>query len=114
MTREIINNLNALLSIKKGLTKERLYMPKAKIIYQANQEVLGKHLQSKEWVMYSGKLTIYERKTNPVVLKIKSEIFDTFISQFMDEKKEFKSDSVSDVYEKLAKWYYRNGIIFQN
>lgn len=89
-------------------------MPKTTIIYQADQEVIGKHLRSNEWVMYSGKLTIYDRKTNPIVLKLKSDIYDTFIGEFMDEKKEFKGDSVSDVYGKLAKWYYKNGIIFQN
>ena len=49
-------------------------MPKSIIIYQADQEVIGKHLRSKEWIMYSGKLTIYNRKTNPIVLKLKSEI----------------------------------------
>ena len=89
-------------------------MPKTTILYQADQEVIGKHLRSNEWVMNSGKLTIYDRKTNPIVLKLKSEIYDTFIGEFMDEKKEFKGDSVSDVYGKLAKWYYKNGIIFQN
>jgi len=89
-------------------------MPKATIIYQADQEVIGKHLRSNEWVMYSGKLTIYDRKTNPIVLKLKSEIYDSFIGEFMDKKKEFKGNSVSDVYGKMAKWYYKNGIIFQN
>lgn len=89
-------------------------MPKVKIIYQANQEAIGKHLKSKEWIMYSGKLTIYDRKINSVVLKLKSEILDTFIGEFMEETKEFKGNSVTDVYGKLAKWYYKNGIIFQN
>ena len=89
-------------------------MPKAKIIYRANQEVIGKHLRSNEWIMYSGNLTIYDRKTNPVVLKLKSEIFDSFIGEFMDDKKDFKGNSISNVYGKLAKWYYNRGIIFQN
>ncbi|MDP3831602.1 MAG: hypothetical protein Q8Q47_10050 [Ignavibacteriaceae bacterium] len=89
-------------------------MPKDVIIYQSDQEVIGKHLRSKEWVMYSGKLIIYDRKTNPIVLKLKSEIYDTFIGEFMEDKKEFKGNSVSDVYGKMAKWYYKNGIIFQN
>ncbi len=62
-------------------------MAKAKIKYQANQEVIGKHLRSKEWVMYSGILTIYDRKTYPVVLKLKSEIYDIFISDLMEDKK---------------------------
>ncbi len=89
-------------------------MTKSTIIYQAEQEVIGKHLRSKEWVMYSGKLTIYDRKVNPIILKLKSEICDTFIGEFMEDIKEFKGDSVSEVYGKLAKWYYKNGIIFQN
>ena len=41
-------------------------MPNVKIIYQADQEVIGKHLKSKEWVMFSGKLTIYLRE--PLIL----------------------------------------------
>jgi len=89
-------------------------MAKSSIVYQADQEVIGKHFQSKEWVMYSGKLTIYDRKVNPIVLKLKSEICDTFIGEFMEDKKEFKGDSVSLVYGKVANWYYRNGILFQN
>ena len=89
-------------------------MPKSIIIYQADQEVIGKHLRSKQWIMYSGKLTIYNRKTNPIVLKLKSEIYDSFIGEFMDKNKEFKGNSVSDVFGKLSKWYFQNGIIFQN
>ncbi len=89
-------------------------MPKATIIYQADQEVIGKHLRSNQWIMYSGKLTIYDRKSNPIVLRLKSEIYDTFIGEFMEDKKEFKGDSVSTVYGKVARWYNKNGILFQN
>ena len=89
-------------------------MAKTKILYRANQEVIGNPSRSNEWIMYSGNLTIYDRKTNPVVLKLKSEIFDSFIGEFMDDKKDFKGDSISNVYGKLAKWYYNRGVIFQN
>jgi hypothetical protein len=89
-------------------------MSKSIIVYQADQEVIGKHLRSKEWIMYSGNLTIYNRKTNPIVLKLKSENYGSFIVAFMDDNKEFKGNSVSDVFGKLSKWYYKNGIIFQN
>jgi hypothetical protein len=88
-------------------------MPKSTMIYQADQEVIGKHIRSKQWIMYSGKLTIYDRKVNPVVLKLKSEISDSFIGEYMEDKKEFKGDSVSEVFGKMAKWYYKNGILFQ-
>ena len=89
-------------------------MPKAKIKYTSAEEVIGRHRQSKEWVMYSGKLTIYDRKTNPIVLSLRSEIADSFISISIEEKKEFRGDSVSAVYGKVAKWYMKHGIVFQN
>ena len=89
-------------------------MPKAKVLYPADQEVIGKHIRSKQWILYSGKLTIYDRKINPVILRLKSEIYDSFIGEFMEEKKEFKGKSIPEVYGKLAKWYFKNGIIFQN
>lgn len=88
-------------------------MPTKKIIYQAKQEVIGKHLKSKEWIMYSGVLTIYDRKINPVILKLKSEISDSFLGEFLEEQKEFKGTSVTEVYGKMAKWYNNNGILFQ-
>lgn len=89
-------------------------MHRTKILYQAYQEVIGKHLQSRQWVMCAGKLTIYDRSTKPVILKLNSEIYDSFIGEFMEEKMEFKGKSVSEVFGKLAKWYLKNGIIFQN
>ncbi|MCF8296697.1 MAG: hypothetical protein K9J13_04055 [Saprospiraceae bacterium] len=89
-------------------------MPTTKIIYQANQEIPGKHLQSKEWIFYTGKLIIYDRKINPVILKLKSEMYGSFIGELMEEKKEFKGNSVSEVFGKMSKWYYKYGIIFQN
>jgi hypothetical protein len=88
-------------------------MPSSNILYQANQEVFGKHIQSKEWIFYSGKLTIYERKVNPVILKLKCETNRSFITDFMDQVKEFKGKSVTEVYGKMSRWYYRYGIIFQ-
>lgn len=81
-------------------------MDKSKVIYQAEQELIGKHLRSNEWVMYSGSLTIYDRTSKPVVLKLKSEILDSFIGEFMEDRKDFKGDSVSEVFGKLSKWYY--------
>ena len=89
-------------------------MSKSNIIYSADQEIIGKHIRSNEWVMYSGKLTIYDRKTNPILLKLKSEIYDSFINGFLENKKEFRGNSVSEVFGKMAKWYYKNGILFQN
>jgi hypothetical protein len=89
-------------------------MANTTIIYEADQEVIGKHLRSNEWIMYSGKLTIYDREKSPISLKLKSEIDDSFLSMGMEDKKEFKGDSVTEVYAKLSKWYYSRGIIFKN
>ena len=89
-------------------------MPGAKILYHAKQEIFGKHLRAKEWISYSGKLSVNDRKTNPVVLKIKSENVDSFLADIMDDEKEFKGNSVTEVYGKLSKWLYNRGVIFQN
>ena len=88
-------------------------MPKSTIIYQAYQEVFGRHLRSKEWVLYTGTLTIYARKTNPIVLRLKCEICDSFIGEFMEDKIVFKGASIPDVYGNVSKWYYKHGILFQ-
>jgi hypothetical protein len=89
-------------------------MTKTKIIYQSKEEILGKHLQSGEWIYYTGLLTIYDRKTYPIVLKLKSEIVDSFISELMEEKKEIKGKSLSEVFGKVARWLNNRGVIFQN
>ena len=85
------------------------------LIYYIKQikKYLGNILKAKEWIQYSGKLTIYERKKNPIVLSLKAK-YDSFLSEIMEDEKEFKGNSVSDVYGKLAKWHNQNDIIFQN
>lgn len=89
-------------------------MARTKIIYRSKEEILGKHLRSGEWIYYIGDLTIYDRKTSPIVLKLKSEIIDTFIGEFMEERKEFKGKSLSEVFGKVSKWLINRGAIFQN
>ncbi len=89
-------------------------MTKSSIIYQAKQEIFGKHIRAKEWIQYAGKLSVYRRKTNPVILKIKSEIADTFLAEIMDDDKEFKGSSITEVYAKLSKWLLQREVIFQN
>jgi hypothetical protein len=89
-------------------------MTKTRIIYQSKEEILGKHLQSGEWIYYTGKLTIYDRKTCPIVLKMKSDIMDSFIGELMEERKEIKGKSLSEVFGKVAKWLNKRGVIFQN
>ena len=89
-------------------------MAKSKIKYQSNEEIIGKHLRSNEWISYVGKLSVYERKNYPVVLSLKSDYIDSFIAMTIEEEKTFKGNSISEVFGKLAKWFYKRGIIFQN
>jgi hypothetical protein len=87
---------------------------KVQILYQSKEEIIGKHLKSKQWIMYSGTLTIFNRTINSVVLNLKSEIYDTFMSEIMEESKKFQGNSVTEVYAKLSYWFSKNGILFQN
>jgi hypothetical protein len=88
-------------------------MPNPKILYQSKEEIYGKHLRTKGWIEYSGKITVYDRKKNPVTLKIKSEIYDSFMRDLLDNEKEFKGNSVTEVYAKLSKWLYLREVVFQ-
>ena len=87
-------------------------MAKATIIYESKEEVFGKHLRSNEWMMYSGHITIYVRPLKPVVLKLKSQIIDSFISMEMEDSKEFSGKSITEVYQKLNSWFRRRGVVF--
>lgn len=89
-------------------------MASAKILYQSKEEITGRHLRSGEWIYYTGVLTVYDRKTAPVTLKLKSEICDSFISEVMENKKEIRGDSISEVFGKVAKWLRNRGVNFQN
>jgi len=89
-------------------------MTKGRIIYQSKEEIIGKHLRSGEWIYYTGDLTIYERETNPIVLKLKSEIADSILGEVMEVKKEIRGTSLSEVFGKVAKWLHNRGVIFQN
>jgi len=66
------------------------------------------------WIYYTGELIIYDRKTHPVILKLKSEIMDSFIGEVMDDEKEIRGRTISEVYGKVSKWLNRQGDIFQN
>jgi len=89
-------------------------MTRGKIIYQSKEDILGKHLRSGEWIYYTGELIIYDRKTYPIVLNLTRETYDSFIGGLMEEKKQIKGKSLSEVFGKVAKWYLNQGIIFQN
>ena len=81
-------------------------------IFESKEVIVGKHLRSNEWIMYSGQLTVYDRPAKSVILIIKSEISDSFISMEMDESKEFTGDNITQVYQKLASWFNRKGVKF--
>jgi len=85
-----------------------------KVLYQADQEILGKHLESGEWIMYAGELIIYDYSINPVILTLQSDIYDMDINRRFPTHKEFKGRSIADVFGKLSKWYYINGVVLQN
>ncbi len=63
-------------------------------------------------MMYSGHITIYVRPLKPVVLKLKSQIIDSFISMEMEDSKEFSGKSISEVYQKLNSWFRRRSVDF--
>jgi len=89
-------------------------MAKAKILFQSKEEVHGRFQQTGEYISYSGMLTVYERKTKPILLNLKC-IYNNFIlEEVMDSEISFTGDSITQVYAKLSKWYLRFDCTFQN
>lgn len=62
-------------------------MPKAKVIYNEEEYLAGYYPRAKEWVGYTGKLTISERKTVPVKLQLRMEYLTMDLAMGMPEKK---------------------------
>jgi len=89
-------------------------MTKPKIKFQYKEEIFGKFTRTNEYICYSGKLTIYDKKTKPVKLQIKCEYNNYVLEDFMEEQKTFLGDSITEVYSKLSKWFYNYEIVFQN
>lgn len=89
-------------------------MQKAIVIYEEEEYLAGYYPRAKEWVGYTGKLTIAERKTAPVKLQLCMEYLTIDLAMGMPEKKTITGKSVTEVYGKLSKWYLSYGILFKN
>ncbi|MGL4630413.1 MAG: hypothetical protein ACRCVT_04330 [Leadbetterella sp.] len=87
-------------------------MAESKRIFISKEWITAKHIRSKQWINYEGTLKVYDRKVKSVTLKIKSEVYDSFIAMEMDDEKEFSGNSVTEVYQKLSSWFDKKGVIF--
>ena len=89
-------------------------MPRAILLYEEEEYLAGYYPRAKEWVGYTGKLTISERKTAPVKLQLRLEYVSVGLDMIMPDKKFITGKSVAEVYGKLSKWYLSYGIHFKN
>jgi hypothetical protein len=87
---------------------------KANVIYEEEEYLAGYYPRAKDWVGYTGKLTIAEGKTAPVKLQLSREYLTIDLSMCMPKKKTITGKSVAEVYGKLSKWYLSYGILFKN
>ncbi|MEN8122480.1 MAG: hypothetical protein ABFS35_19205 [Bacteroidota bacterium] len=70
--------------------------------------------RSGEYISYTGKLNVYERKTKPVVLDLKPDYIDPFLPEILHSNKSSSGNSVTEVYAELSKWFLRFDCTFQN
>ncbi len=73
-------------------------MAKAKLLFQSKEEIFAKYRRSGEYISYTGKLSVYERKTKPVVLDLKPDYIDPFLPEILDSKKSFTGNSITEIY----------------
>ena len=89
-------------------------MPSENIIFKEDQVLLGKHLKSNEWICYTGNLTIYNRKKDPIILIVRKDTDEEYIGYGMDEEKSIKGKTVGEVFAKFSRFFIRHGVILQN
>ena len=83
------------------------------MIYEEEASLSGYYPRAKEWVGYTGKLTISEGRTAPVKLQLRMEYVSVGLDMMMPEKKTITGKNVAEVYGKLSKWYLSYGILFK-
>ena len=59
------------------------------------------YLQSKEGIIYAGKLTIYDRKTNPIILKLRRQWPIVLLETLWNKKRSLKGIPFLKYMEKL-------------
>lgn len=84
-----------------------------KVIYESQENILGRLTKSKEWVRYRGVVRIKEGGKMPVSLEM------TFVPPHpfpfnMPETHRIQGTSVTDVYAKVVKFFGKFGIEFKN
>lgn len=84
-------------------------MPRYNIIYESDERIRGHLPRSKEWIVYTGRLTIKDGDKNPVTLKMTFEPPHPFPFS-MPEKHSIKAESVTGFYMKLNKFLMGYGI----
>jgi hypothetical protein len=82
------------------------------ILFQSNEKIFGYLPKDREWVQYECELTVKAKGKTPVVLEM------VFIPPHppwfeLPESHRIKSESITDVYVKVAKFLRKYGIEFK-
>jgi hypothetical protein len=88
-------------------------MNKPKIIYRSKESIHGKHFQSKEWIQYSLDIIVKDAGKNPVSIEMTFVPPHPFVMD-MPLHHSIKSESLSQAFIKIARFFYSYGFDLRN
>ena len=83
-------------------------MPKINLLYETQESIFGKHLQSKEWIEYSIHIKIMESGKQPVIIEMNFVPPHPFAMN-MPDRHLIKAENLSAAFTKIAKYLKRMG-----
>jgi hypothetical protein len=87
-------------------------MPRYKTVFESKEEIYGIVPRANDWVHYSALLKVKDGGKFPVVLEMEFVPPHPFAFN-MPEKHVIKGVSITEVYAKLSKFFYKFGIMFK-
>jgi hypothetical protein len=87
-------------------------VPRYKIIYQSEETIIGHLPKSNDWIEYTGVLKIRDGGKKPISIDMNFVPPHPFPFN-MPETHYIRGTSVTDVYAKIVKFFWRFGIQFR-
>ena len=88
-------------------------MSRPRIIYQAKESIHGRHFQSKAWIEYSLNIIIKDAGNHPVSIEMTFLPPHPFVMNTQLHHS-IKSESLSQAFQKIARFFYNYGFDLHN
>ena len=83
-------------------------------LWKSEESIRVHHPKGKDYLLYSGVLSVTNKKTKNITLEIKCIFGSYVLENIMKNEITFTGNSISEVYGKMSKYFSKYGLIFVN